>query len=194
MSDVYVRTGSLDDELRVTVDGIVAASNVLTADGIERSEWPERLRTVLLDHDFVRARHASESDLTDLADRLVALARLVVTLPTAELADAVEALNHQLAAAAVAPSLQAHDGYPLHIHWTAPSTPFAHQVVVDGLMAIGQTLCDHGVERFGRCAAEGCERVFHDASKNRSRRFCDDARCASRTHTAAHRARQAADP
>ncbi|MEO6571207.1 MAG: CGNR zinc finger domain-containing protein [Ilumatobacteraceae bacterium] len=31
--------------------------------------------------------------------------------------------------------------------------------------------------------------MFYDATKNRSRRFCSDPRCASRTHTAAHRAR-----
>jgi predicted RNA-binding Zn ribbon-like protein len=46
-----------------------------------------------------------------------------------------------------------------------------------------------GVERLGTCAAEGCDQVFVDVSRNRSKRFCDTA-CAARTKQAAYRARQ----
>jgi predicted RNA-binding Zn ribbon-like protein len=125
------------------------------------------------------------------ADRCLPLARLATSLPGADLTETVTSVNGSLESSAIAPSLSAHDGFALHIHWTSPTTPFAHQVAVDLLMALAQTLCDHGVERFGRCAAEACEHVFYDSTKNRSRRFCSDPKCASRTHTAAHRARQA---
>ena len=37
-----------------------------------------------------------------------------------------------------------------------------------------------------------CDHLFYDATRNGSRRFCSDPRCASRTHTADHRARQRA--
>ena len=190
---MYVSAGSLDEEVRVTVDAAVELANVVAGEphhDVEGLEPTEQLRAVLVEHDFLRAAGADAGDLGALADRFVSIGRVVRYLPDADLADAVDALNGHLEAAAIAPSLSAHDGFALHIHWTSPSTPFAHQVAVDVLMALAQTLCDHGVERFGRCAADDCERVFYDVTKNRSRRFCSDPRCASRTHTAAHRARR----
>ena len=117
-------------------------------------------------------------------------AAIIETLPDAALADAVAGVNAELSACPLAPALVAHDGAALHIHWSGANASFGVQVVADVLMALAQTLCEHGTERFGRCAAEGCQRLFFDATKNRSRRFCSDPRCASRTHTAQHRARQ----
>jgi predicted RNA-binding Zn ribbon-like protein len=184
---MFVRADSLDEELRVTIDAAMDLANVIADD---EPAPAERVRDVLVGHDFVRARTASEADLEAFLDRCVPLARLFGSLPDLGLVEAVERVNEELESCAIAPSLSAHDGFALHIHWTAPTTPFAHQVAVDLLMGLAQTLCDHGVERFGRCAAEGCEHVFYDATKNRSRRFCSDQRCASRTHTAAHRARR----
>lgn len=193
---MHVNTESLEAEVRLTVDAATELANVVAGEplpDIEHLDRSAQLRRVLADHDFLRARAATEAEMSVFADRMLSVARLIRSLPGAALPDAVGAVNAELEAAAIAPSLSAHDGYPLHIHWTAPSTPFAHQVVVDLLMAVAQTLCDHGTERFGRCAADDCQRVFYDATKNRSRRFCTDPRCASRTHTAAHRARQVAD-
>jgi len=193
---MHVRADSIDDEIRLTVDAAVELANISAGEPLpEHESLPdlERLRAVLVEYEFLRARGATDGELGAFADRLVPVGRVVRSLPDVDLSAAVEAINAQLEAAAIAPSLSAHDGFALHIHWTGPSTPFAHQVAVDLLMALAQTLCDHGTERFGRCAAEECERVFHDTTKNHSRRFCTDPRCASRTHTAAHRARQSAD-
>ena len=44
--------------------------------------------------------------------------------------------------------------------------------------------------RLARCAADRCDDVLVDLSKNRSRRFCDTS-CANRTNVAAYRARRA---
>lgn len=193
-SVMHVRTDSLDEEIRVTVDAAIEAANVAAGEplpDLEHLDRPEQLREVLVAHEFLRAHRANDAELAAFADRMVSLGRLLQALPGAPLSEAVDAVNAQLEAAAIAPSLSAHDGSALHIHWTSPSTPFAHQVSVDLLMALAQTLCDHGTERFGRCAADDCARLFFDTTKNRSKRFCTDPRCASRTHTAAHRARQA---
>jgi hypothetical protein len=192
---VYVRTDSIEGEIQVTVDAAIELCNAVSGEphaDLEALDPLEQLRSVLVDREFLRAKGVDQDALGALADRLASIARLVRALPDVELADAVGTVNAQLEAAAIAPALSAHDGFPLHIHWTSPSTPFAHQVAVDLLMAIAQTLCDHGTDRFGRCGADGCERVFFDVTKNRSRRFCSDPRCASRTHTAAHRARRSA--
>ena len=83
-----------------------------------------------------------------------------------------------------------HDGAPLHIHWTPSTATFDDQVIADILMALAQEVCDHGTTRFGRCAATDCDHLYYDATRNGSRRFCSDPRCASRTHTADHRARR----
>lgn len=184
---MFVRADSLDEELRVTVDAAMELANVIADD---EPELADRVRAVLVDHDFVRARTASQVEIEAFVDRSVPLARLFGSLPGLELVDAVTQVNGALESCAIAPSLSSHDGFALHIHWTSATTPFAHQVAVDLLMGLAQTLCDHGVDRFGRCAASGCEHVFYDSTKNRSRRFCSDQRCASRTHTAAHRARR----
>ena len=194
---MHVRANSIDDEIRLTVDAAVELANVVHGEplpDLEPLQPLERLRAVLVDFEFLRARTAADAELGAFADRMVSIGRLISSLPDSDLADAVERINAQLEAAAIAPSLSAHDGFALHIHWTGPSTPFAHQVAVDLLMALAQTLCDHGTDRFGRCAADDCDRVFHDTTKNRSRRFCADPRCASRTHTAAHRARRGTEP
>ncbi len=184
---MFVRADSLDEELSVTIDAAMELANAIADD---EPGLAQRLRDVLVDHEFVRAKTASPAELEAFVDRSVPLGRLFSLLPELDLVDAVTRVNGALESCAIAPSLSAHDGFPLHIHWTSATTPFAHQVAVDLLMGLAQTLCDHGVERFGRCAASGCEHVFYDSTKNRSRRFCSDQRCASRTHTAAHRARR----
>ena len=186
---MHVRADSLNEEIRVTVDAAIEVANVVLD---EPDELESELRRVLTEHDFMRAVDATADQMAAFADRSVPIARLMATLPDADLAAAVERVNTALGSCAIAPSLSGHDGFPLHIHWTSATSPFAHQVAVDLLMALAQTLCDHGTERFGRCAADDCGRLFYDSTKNRSRRFCADPRCASRTHTAAHRARQAA--
>ncbi len=190
---MHVQADSLDAEVQGTVDAAVELANVIVdapADG-DAAELAKHLRSVLVEHDFLRAAAAGDAEIEAFADRCVPIARLMTRLPDADLRDAVGRVNAALESCAIAPSLSAHDGLALHIHWTPGTTPFAHQVAVDLLMALAQTLCDHGTERFGRCAADDCEHLFYDATKNRSRRFCSDPRCASRTHTAAHRARLA---
>lgn len=185
---MHVRAESLDEEIRGTVEAAMEIANAVLDDHADPASHHRR---ILIDHDFVRARHVSEAEMQAFVDRSVPIARLLSTLPDGDLPTAVERVNASLESCAIAPSLSAHDGFALHIHWTPSTTPFAHQVAVDLLMAVAQTLCDHGLERFGRCAADDCGRLFYDSTKNRSRRFCSDPRCASRTHTAAHRARRA---
>ncbi len=186
---MHIRGDSLDEEVRATVDAAMELANVIV---VEPDDVVTELRTVLIEHDFMRAKDATTDQMEAFADRCVPLARLMATLPESTLPEAVERVNVALGSCAIAPLLSGHDGFPLHIHWTSATSPFAHRVAVDLLMALAQTLCDHGTERFGRCAADDCGRLFYDTTKNRSRRFCADPRCASRTHTAAHRARRAA--
>ena len=49
----------------------------------------------------------------------------------------------------------------------------------------------HALDRLHSCAAEDCDDVVLDLTRNRSKRFCDTGNCANRTHVKAYRARKA---
>ena len=107
--------------------------------------------------------------------------------------EAVVLVNGLLAEANALPQLVKHDGWDYHIHATSPDAPLANRMAVDAAMAFADVI---RVGEFGRlrvCAADDCEDVLVDLSKNRSRRFCGTA-CANRVNVAAYRTRQAARP
>ncbi|MFV0524746.1 MAG: CGNR zinc finger domain-containing protein [Acidimicrobiales bacterium] len=178
-------------EIRITIGVLVDLTNRLGAVDDRPGLVPEEVRAVLADAGFTRARSAPAAALTRLTGRLVDLAVMVERFPGLDTAAAASMVNEQLTELPVAPAVVEHDGVGPHIHWTPSTARFDDQVVADMLMALAQELCGHGPDRFGRCAAEGCDRLFHDVTRNHSRRFCSDPRCASRTHTADHRARRA---
>jgi predicted RNA-binding Zn ribbon-like protein len=53
------------------------------------------------------------------------------------------------------------------------------------------TLIHDELPRVRRCAGSGCKRVFHDGTRNRSRRWCDMTRCGNRAKAARFRKRVA---
>lgn len=181
---VYVTSGH-DTEIRLTLEAAVDLINAL-GDGA----GPADIRELLHQHDFTRAAAASDAAIRRVFDTLTSMAPMLRTLPDREPTPIVEWINGQLATIDITPWLTAHDGAGLHIHWTSSSALFDQQVVADVLMALAQDVCDNGTSRFGRCAATDCDHLFYDATRNGSRRFCADPRCASRTHTADHRKRQ----
>jgi hypothetical protein len=183
---VYVTSGHHDEEVRLTLEAATDIANALA----ETPGGPVEVRRMLHEHGFTRAAEASEASVGRVEERMRALLPRLRSLPGGDVDDAVGWMNDELGSMAVEPWLTSHHGAPLHIHWTRSSSSFDDQVMADVLMAIAQELVDHGTDRFGMCAAEQCEHLFYDATRNRSRRFCSDSRCASRTHTAQHRARQ----
>lgn len=169
-------------EIRLTLDALMVLSNGLGGD--------VDLRTTLYERGFSRAHDASDRAISRLASRLEGLQPLVESLPEADDQTAIARVNEELNELEVRPSIVDHGGVGPHIHWTPATATFDDQVIADLVMAIAQELCDNGTIRFGRCGADSCEQLFYDGTRNRSRRFCDDPRCASRTHTADHRARR----
>ncbi len=186
---VYVTSGH-DTEIRLTLEAMVDLVNSL-ADAQRTGESVD-LRGLLAAQGFTRAPDASTASIQRVEARVAEIAGRVRSLPDAEIGSVVEWVNDALAALTISPSMTSHDGAGLHIHWTPATATFDDQVLADVLMALAQEICDHGTTRFGTCAASGCDHLFYDATRNRSRRFCNDPRCASRTHTADHRARQRA--
>jgi predicted RNA-binding Zn ribbon-like protein len=105
--------------------------------------------------------------------------------------EAVELVNTLLRDASALPQLVKHDGWDYHIHATSPGAPLADRMAVDAAMAIADVIRSGELARLRVCAAEACDDVLVDLSKNRSRRFCGLS-CANRVNVAAYRSRRTA--
>lgn len=107
-------------------------------------------------------------------------------------AHAAAMVNAMLAEGGALPRLVEHDGLGWHIHANAPDAPLADRVMVEMAMAWVDVLRQGERARMKRCAADDCEAVLVDFSRNRSKRFCDVGNCGNRMHVRAFRARNAA--
>jgi predicted RNA-binding Zn ribbon-like protein len=105
--------------------------------------------------------------------------------------DAAGLVNTLLGEAHALPQLVKHDGWDYHLHATPPDAPLADRMAVEAAMAFADVIRTQQLERLRLCAADDCNNVHVDLSKNRSRRFCSTL-CANRTNVAAYRTRHAA--
>jgi predicted RNA-binding Zn ribbon-like protein len=141
----------------------------------------------IADWEWTGSRTHDKAELTAVLRLRSRLARLWEM--TAD--EAVVLVNGLLAEANALPQLVKHDGWDYHIHATSPDAPLADRMAVDAAMAFADVI---RVGEFGRlrvCAADDCEDVLVDLSKNRSRRFCG-LTCANRVNVAAYRSRRTA--
>ncbi|MHA7240519.1 CGNR zinc finger domain-containing protein [Arthrobacter sp. TMS1-12-1] len=109
----------------------------------------------------------------------------------AEEDDAVECVNAILRRANALPQLVRHDEWDWHLHATAPEAPLEERMATEAAMALADVIRAHALDRLHSCAAEDCDDVVLDLTRNRSKRFCDTGNCANRTHVKAYRARKA---
>ncbi len=105
--------------------------------------------------------------------------------------EAVGLVNTLLRDANALPQLLKHDGWEYHIHATPPEAPLADRMAVDAAMAFADVIRTGELGRLRVCAADDCDDVLVDLSKNRSRRFCG-LTCANRVNVAAYRSRRSA--
>jgi predicted RNA-binding Zn ribbon-like protein len=127
-------------------------------------------------------------------DELEAVRRLRPSLKElllAERDDAVGIVNAMLARARAVPQLQRHDHWDWHVHAVDPDRPLDERVVVETAMAMIDVIRADEMSRLDRCAADDCDDVVLDLSRNRSRRYCSTT-CGNREAVAAYRARQKA--
>jgi predicted RNA-binding Zn ribbon-like protein len=109
----------------------------------------------------------------------------------AEEDDAVGLVNAILRRARALPQLVRHDEWDWHLHATGPEAPLEERMATEAAMALADVIRAHELDRLRSCAAEDCDGVVLDLSRNRSKRFCDTGNCANRTHVKAYRARKA---
>jgi len=144
------------------------------------------LRTFLDEHDVSGSRSLSRDDLEEVH---ALRPRLRAVWAARDMRTAAAVVNGMVAEAGALPQLTDHDGYAWHLHWTSPSARVASRLAADAGMALAEVLRDQERERLHTCEAPGCEAVFVDLSRNRSRRYCDTGNCGNRMHVAAYRAR-----
>jgi predicted RNA-binding Zn ribbon-like protein len=102
---------------------------------------------------------------------------------------AVRIVNALLRSSGARPQLDQLDGGGWHVHFhgrdDSLATGWAAGCASGLALALGSDLAG----RLGVCAADRCDRVYVDTSKNATRRFCSTT-CQNRVKTAAYRARR----
>ena len=174
-------------------DTVVALRSVVhlinsAANGNEHLSTPGDLDRFLHAEGFTGSR-------TGDAAELASVHRLRGELGTLWLADestAVDTVNRLLREAGALPQLVKHDQWDWHLHATTPDAPLADRMSTEAAMALVDVIRGKEMDRMLVCAAEDCDAVVLDLSKNRSKRYCDTGNCANRAHVAAYRARKAA--
>jgi predicted RNA-binding Zn ribbon-like protein len=104
--------------------------------------------------------------------------------------EAAAMVNEILEDADARPYLARHDQWDWHLHVTRPDAPLADRIAAEAAMAFLDLVRSDALGRLRICAAEDCEDVLVDLSKNSSKRYCDTGNCGNRTNVAAYRARK----
>jgi len=154
----------------------------------------EKLATVEDLDEFLRAEGFTGSRTWDAAElaSVHALRSDLAGLWTADEDTAVAGVNRMLREAHALPQLLKHDQWDWHLHATTREAPLADRMGTEAAMALVDVIRSKEMDRMLVCAADDCNAVVLDLSRNRSKRYCDTGNCANRAHVAAYRARRAA--
>ncbi|MBL7495697.1 CGNR zinc finger domain-containing protein [Frankia sp. CNm7] len=166
---------------------------------VNSAEPPDTLETIdQLDDFFDEFRYTGRRDEDEAELAAVrALRPSLRRLLTSDRDAAAELTNRLLADARAVPRLVRHAGFDWHIHAVPPDAPFATRIMAETAMAMVDLIRLDELSRLSVCAADTCEGLVVDLSRNRSRRFCSTT-CGNREAVAAYRARRSgrvpADP
>lgn len=101
----------------------------------------------------------------------------------------VAEVNTLLRSGRALPQLVEHGDYGWHIHATDPEASLAQRMQVEAAMAFVDVIRAGELSRLRICAAEDCDDVLVDLSRNRSKRYCEGG-CGNRLAAAAYRSRR----
>lgn len=170
-----------------SVVNLVNTLDPLDPKGGERLATPADLDRFLAEEGFTGSR---THDAAELAAVRMLRSRLRTLWDCTE-EDAVELVNALLREAQALPQLVRHDHWDWHLHATMPEAPLTDRMGTEAAMAFVDVIRGQERDRLRTCAAEDCEAVLIDLSKNRSKRYCDTGNCANRAHVRAYRERKA---
>jgi predicted RNA-binding Zn ribbon-like protein len=116
-------------------------------------------------------RAATAADLDALRALRAEIGALFTAAATGREHAAADALNAMLVRHPVQPELVAHDDQRWHVH-LADSGAAADRYAAGAVIGLTLMISQLGLNRLGVCSIASCQRVFIDASSNRSRRYC----------------------
>ncbi len=103
-------------------------------------------------------------------------------------------VNQLLCDSGARPRLVDHGGgWGWHLHVTGHDAAPRDRIAAQAGFAFADLIRLREADRLRHCEAPGCDAVFVDLSKNRSRRYCDTGNCGNRQHVAAYRDRLSRD-
>ena len=154
--------------------------------GCDELSTTDQLIDFLDEHGYSGTRVGDAAEL----DAVRALRPQLRALWTADRDSAVEMVNSMLRDGDALPQLVRHDGWDWHLHATEPSAPLATRLQVEAALAFIDVIRSDEDARIRICAADDCDAVLVDLSRNRSKRYCDVGNCGNRMNVNAYRARR----
>ena len=153
--------------------------------GADELSEPAELTTVLNRHGYSGRFDRDAKELAEVVEAR-ALLRRVWSL---EVDDAVPFVNRMFADANTLLYLTRHDQFDWHLHATEGDAPLVERVVGEAAIALADVIRSQEWSRLRECAADDCDGVLADLSRNGSKRFCS-VRCGNRMNMVAFRERQ----
>jgi predicted RNA-binding Zn ribbon-like protein len=135
-------------------------------------------------------RELSGPEATQLAGLAAELRAVFADVAAGDVDAAACRVNALIAATGAHPWLNRHDGEPWHLHFYGAEDSLVTGWAAGCATGLAVVLGSDLRGRIGVCTAPRCDRVYVDASRNGTRRFCSTT-CQNRVKTAAFRARQA---
>ena len=175
-------------DTEVALRTVVNLVNTLDSDGVEHLKTGADLDRFLAEEEFSGSRTHDDDELASVR----ALRSRLRTLWDASEDEAVQLVNAILRESRALPQLVKHDHWDWHLHATTPEAPLAERMGTEAAMAFVDVVRSRELDRLRVGAAEDCDAVLIDLSKNRSKLYCDTGNCANRAHVRAYRERKAA--
>ncbi len=172
-----------DEAVKIAVDLVNSRGS---CSGFEYLPDSPAVVRFLDDHDLSAPRAITKQEIEKIHGLR---ARLAAAFRAPDETTSVTILNELLDEVGTHPRLTNHDGGSWHLHYVPAGKGVSQQLTTVAAMGLATVIAEHGFERIGICSAAECRDVYVDTSRNRSRRYCDDA-CSSRMNVAAYRARR----
>jgi predicted RNA-binding Zn ribbon-like protein len=181
------------DHLKASLDAAVALANATGA------EWSQGRARDALDQAAIQAVLRRTTNQLPAVDEVAVgefaaggkrIYRALVRLADGETDAAAAALNALLASTRAAPVLVRHRESAWHLHFANEGVSVATGWLAEFGTAAAMLLGSDELDRLRCCAAERCDKLFLDATRNHRQRFCSTA-CQNRTKVAAFRSRGA---
>ncbi len=155
-----------------------------TKSGSDELRSPALLTALLTEHRYSGRFDRDEAELREVRETRSRIRHLWSLDRDA----AALEVNGMLRDARALPYLLRHDGFDWHLHATAHDAPLAERMRVEVALAMIDVIRSGQTGRLRSCAAEDCDGILIDFSRNGSKQFCS-IRCGNRMNMIAFRQR-----